>query len=70
MSIRPTPYITIGTGTSDLTPHKARFMLHLSTEQIDTLRDILDVVRDDANTYGDLAERIYWLITLDENEAA
>jgi len=70
MSIRSTPFITIGTGTSDVTPHKARFMLHLSTEQIDTLRDILDVVREDANDTGDFAERIYWLITPDENEAA
>ena len=70
MSIRPTPYITIGTGTSDVTPHKARFMLHLSTEEIDTLRDILDVVRDDETSEGEFAERIYWLITPDENEAA
>jgi hypothetical protein len=70
MSIRPTPYITTGTGTSDMTPHKPRFMLHISEAQMAMLRDILDVVRDDPNTYGEFAEELFWLLGPDENEAA
>jgi hypothetical protein len=70
MSIRSTPYITIGTGTSDMTPHKARFMLHLSEAQVAFLRDILDVVREDESPAADFAEELYWLLGPDENEAA
>ena len=70
MSIRPTPYITTGTGTSDLTPHKPRFMLHLSEAQVSFLRDILDVVREDESSTADFAEELFWLLSPDENEAA
>lgn len=70
MSIRPTPYVTTGTGTSDLTPHKPRFMLHLSETQVSFLRDILDIVREDANDAGDFAEELFWLLTPDEDQAA
>ena len=70
MSIRPTPYVTIGTGTSDLTPHKQRTMLHLSKTQVSFLRDILDGVRLDANDAGDFAEELFWLLTPDEDQAA
>jgi hypothetical protein len=70
MSIRPTPYITTGTGTSDMTPHKPRFMLHLSEAQVSFLRDILDVVREDESSTADFAEELFWLLSPDENEAA
>jgi hypothetical protein len=70
MSIRPTPYITTGTGTSDMTPHKPRFMLHLSEAQVSFLRDILDVVREDESSTADFAEELFWLLGPDENEAA
>jgi len=70
VSIRPTPYITTGTGTSDLTPHKPRFMLHLSEAQVSFLRDILDVVREDESSTADFAEELFWLLSPDENEAA
>ena len=70
MSIRPTPYITTGTGTSDLTPHKPRFMLHLSDAQVAFLRDILDVVREDESSAADFAEELYWLLGPDEDQAA
>lgn len=65
MSIRPTPYITTGTGTSDMTPHKPRFMLHISEAQMAMLRDIVAPVRD-----GEFAEELFWLLGPDENEAA
>ena len=70
MSIRPTPYITTGTGTSDLTPHKPRFMLHLSEAQVAFLRDILDVVREDETPEAGFAEEIFWLLGPDEEQAA
>jgi hypothetical protein len=70
VSIRPTPYITTGTGTSDLTPHKPRFMLHLSDAQVAFLRDILDVVREDESSAADFAEELYWLLGPDEDQAA
>jgi hypothetical protein len=70
VSIRPTPYITTGTGTSDMTPHKPRFMLHLSEAQVSFLRDILDVVREDESSTADFAEELFWLLSPDENEAA
>ena len=70
MSIRPTPYITTGTGTSDLTPHKPRFMLHLSEAQVSFLRDILDVVREDEAPVAEFAEELFWLLTPDEDQAA
>lgn len=70
MSIRPTPYLTIGTGTSDMTPHKQRTMLHLSQAQVAFLRDILDVVREDETPAAEFAEELFWLLGPDENEAA
>lgn len=70
MSIRPTPYITTGTGTSDLTPHKPRFMLHISEAQVAMLRDILDVVREDESSAADFAEELFWLLGPDEDQAA
>ena len=70
MSIRPTPYITTGTGTSDLTPHKPRFMLHLSEAQVSFLRDVLDVVREDETPEAGFAEELFWLLFPDEGQAA
>lgn len=70
MSIRPTPYLTIGTGTSDMTPHKQRTMLHLSQAQVAFLRDILDVVREDETPAAEFAEELFWLLVPYENEAA
>ena len=70
MSIRPTPYLTTGTATSDLTPHKPRFMLHLSEAQVAMLRDILDVVREDESSTADFAEELFWLLSPDEDEEA
>jgi len=70
MSIRPTPYITTGTGTSDLTPHKPRFMLHISEAQMAMLRDILAPVRDEPNRYDVFGEELFWLLGPDEDEAA